>query len=501
MINKLYFVVLLLLTKFNFAQKQDNNWIFDDGVGINFSNLSTPLVFNTGLKSYGSESLASISDKNGNLLFHVNAADSLINFSNYDGLFSDIYTANHILMPNGDSIVGYNSATQGSLIIPFPDDSINYYVFGINANPVLTGYANGLYYSVVDMSLNNNLGDVSLKNIQIYNGYLTEKLTACKHGNGRDWWIIAHDYNNNRFIKFLITPSGISNPIYQNIGTIFSNNGTTGQMVFNKYGTRLALVGDPNIINIFNFDRCTGILSNFISIPATFTFFPNALYGCSISSNGNIIYISTADSLFQYNLVAPNILASKTLIWSDTNPYTYIGQHQYAPNNKIYIAGNYDAGGPPPNNSYVSFNMNLSVINEPDSVGTACNFTPLSFNLNGNRCMFGLPNMPNYNLNAYEGSPCDTLLALENLQNQFSNISIYPNPSKDFITINYKLASNQKVVFSLHNSIGQTILTKKLSSLYGTLKINTQNITEGIYFWQVKSENNSFQNGKIVLLK
>ena len=66
-------------------------------------------------------------------------------------------------------------------------------------------------------------------------------------------------------------------------------------------------------------------------------------------------------------------------------------------NNKIYVS--ITAWGYP-NNVYDTIIMNLSVINNPDSLGTACNFAPYSFNLSGKRAYPGLPNIPNYGLSA-----------------------------------------------------------------------------------------------------
>ncbi|MBK8846993.1 MAG: hypothetical protein IPO27_10775 [Bacteroidetes bacterium] len=56
-------------------------------------------------------------------------------------------------------------------------------------------------------------------------------------------------------------------------------------------------------------------------------------------------------------------------------------------------------------------NENLSVINEPDSLGAKCDYQPFSFYLGGKRTYYGLPNNPNYELGPLLGSACDTLSA------------------------------------------------------------------------------------------
>ncbi|MBL0341878.1 MAG: hypothetical protein IPP71_13625 [Bacteroidetes bacterium] len=47
---------------------------------------------------------------------------------------------------------------------------------------------------------------------------------------------------------------------------------------------------------------------------------------------------------------------------------------------------------------YNMYNMNLSVINQPDSLGATCDFQPYSFYLGGKRTYVGLPNNPDYEL-------------------------------------------------------------------------------------------------------
>jgi hypothetical protein len=77
----------------------------------------------------------------------------------------------------------------------------------------------------------------------------------------------------------------------------------------------------------------------------------------------------------------------------------------------ILTAFDENFGWPYPDTStaYTTINNNLSVINYPDSLGTACDFQPFSFNLGAGRTYFGLPNNPDYELGAWVGSPCDTL--------------------------------------------------------------------------------------------
>jgi hypothetical protein len=93
-----------------------------------------------------------------------------------------------------------------------------------------------------------------------------------------------------------------------------------------------------------------------------------------------------------------------------------MGDLKLAPDNKIYLSMCYvDTFGtyfPYLPTMYNSYNMNLSVINSPDSAGLACDFQPWSFYLGGKRTYWGLPNNPDYDLPALAGSPCDTLVGV-----------------------------------------------------------------------------------------
>src|SRR4051812_29126241 len=89
---------------------------------------------------------------------------------------------------------------------------------------------------------------------------------------------------------------------------------------------------------------------------------------------------------------------------------------------------------PFPDSVYNSINMNLCVINNPDSLGQACDFQPHSFYLGGYRSYAGLPNNPQYDLGPVIGSGCDTITSTINVESQLS-IGVYPNPFSNEFTV------------------------------------------------------------------
>ncbi len=176
-----------MLTFMTYGQNEANIWYFGDKAGIDFNDPCNPIVLNNGLNSNAFEGTSTISDTlTGQLLFYT------------DGY--KIYNKNHIQMSNGN--LNSNSATQ-NLIIRKPKSNSVFYVFTpeIQGNIFNNNY--GLRCAIVDLTLDGGLGDVINNNTQILlNSPLTEKITAVKHSNGTDIWLICHTYNDNNFKVF-----------------------------------------------------------------------------------------------------------------------------------------------------------------------------------------------------------------------------------------------------------------------------------------------------------
>ncbi|MBI5540759.1 MAG: hypothetical protein HY951_11910 [Bacteroidia bacterium] len=293
-----------------------------------------------------------------------------------------------------------------------------------------------LYFSIVDLSYNNGLGKVTTKNSLLYNtNEVAEKLIAVRHANGRDWWLIFHQRNTDVFVKYLILNDVILGPFTQVIGSAYTSSfgGDMGEMVASADGDKIVATNLWGVIDLFDFDRCTGTLSNWVDLG--YNHFIN-YSGCAFSPKGNRLYITQADSLFQFDLTATSIVNSRQTIWVNPYPNDHdICQMQLGPDGKIYIAN--VSGTSFPNTIFDTINMNLSVINEPNGLGTACYFQPNSFYLGGRRSYAGLPNMPNYNLGALEGSPCDTITQVESIKikDKSGEALVFPNPAREFLTV------------------------------------------------------------------
>ncbi|MFM7177386.1 MAG: hypothetical protein ACKO0X_08205, partial [Bacteroidota bacterium] len=477
-LNRFIYVglVILLFSTASFSQNQNSVWCFGDSAGIDFSNLSAPVPIHSNIKSRGSA--ASISDGNGNLLFSTSYNTDILNAGVQGG---EVYDRNNQIMPNGDNLK-YGGWYQEALIIPFPGDSTKYYIFHIG----VTDYY-GLYYSTVDITLNGGFGDVVQKNVQLNNLKADDGMTAVKHGNGRDWWVLFRhmEYPNNEMWLFLVTPQGVQPPVVQNVGTITQTNSI--RYDFSPIGNKLSAVAYSGLFELYDFDRCSGT----ITLDTTVT--PMGLgpnyerVSSAFSPNQRFVYISTNgyysyNKLIQFDLQAPDIALSADTIWQDSLPFEGGGYLGLAPDQKIYWSCSWSDGinfnYPYPDSTHNIYTDNLSVINFPDSQGVYCNFTPFSFYLGGNRTYYGLPNNPNYAMPALSGSPCDSLTSLVDLiQQQLPTMYIAAGPQITFINANG--LNGKKFKLRVYDMLGKINYSEdgKISSQFFTRDLSISNFT------------------------
>ncbi len=347
-----------------------NNWYFGYGAGVSFNTLVPTSITSAGPINT-LEGVATISDAAGNLLFST------------DGI--QVFNSNNLQMPNGFGLWGDPSSTQSGVIVPNPANASQYYLFTVAA----VAGANGIAYSVVDMSLNGGLGDVTtIKNVQLLTP-AAEKITAVRHCNGTSYWIICHHWGTDAFYSYLVSASGIAAPIISNAGSIYngSTNATIGYLKASPDGQRLAAAIDwvpNNNVELFDFDNSTGIISNAIYIPTG-----GGGYGVAFSPDNTKLYIGfeSAAELIQYDLTASNIGNTAYTVHSAFSSY---GAAQLGPDGKIYAT--YNSGY-------------LGIVNNPNVAGVGCNYDPIGVPLTAGTGAFGLPNFPDNLLSAAFGIP------------------------------------------------------------------------------------------------
>ena len=203
---------------------------------------------------------ASICDSAGNLLFY--AGDPYVPYWLTGSTYKQGYVVNmqHQMMENGDTIVG-TLWYQEMVIVPNPANNQQFYLF---SSGITTTTNPGFYYSIIDLSYNGGLGKVIQKNVQLQNFPVNDGLAAVRHGNGRDWWVVHKQYvpggYSDEVYVYLINPSGISSLPLQHIGRLSQTN--TLRLKFCDSGSKLVSTDSNHFIELFDFDRCSGLLSN-----------------------------------------------------------------------------------------------------------------------------------------------------------------------------------------------------------------------------------------------
>jgi PKD repeat protein len=412
------------------SQNQCTNWYFGNQAGVTFVN-GAPAVSSTGILSTD-EGCSTMSDTNGNLLFYT------------DGI--SVWNALNSQMSNGFSLMGNSDATQAALIVKVPLSQNLYYIFTVTneANP------NGLRYSIVDMSLNGGLGNVTSKNILMQTP-TTEKITAVKHANSNDIWIITHDWLSNAFRCFLLTATGINpNSVISNIGTIHNGStwNTNGYMKASPNGKKLA-VAICHFINkfeLFDFNDSSGVVSNVVSFPS----YPATIgaYGIEFSPDGTKLFgsIISSPKIYQFNLCAGSsaaIINSATII--GTSP-DWLCALQLAPDGKIYVAR--------------CFTGYLGVINNPNGLGMTCNYIDSGFSLGTKTANLGLPAFESSLFSSLkEVDRCSgdtTFFYLNNLNNITSVVWNFNDPSSGIY--NTSTLFNPYHVFANPGTYGVSII-------------------------------------------
>ncbi len=357
MVMKKYIYTFVLLHVFNtsICQKQANIWYFGQNSGLDFNSGIAQVLEDGALSTF--EGVSSISDYNGNLLFYT------------DGM--TVYNKNHSIMSNGSGLAGHSSSTQSGVIVPLPLSGTRYLVFTVDYV-----YNSGdLCFSVVDMSLNGGLGAVVIKNTFLQTSS-AEKITAVKHSNEQDIWIVIHERGNNVFRSYLVTKDGVAaSSVESHSGPSLGTNGEQGYLKISPDGSTLAMASyHDRRIDVSAFNNSTGQVTHRFGFD-----YPDATYGVEFSKDSKLLYASVSYDLKQIYQIH---LSNQTNILIATLGSALPGALQLGPDGKIYVARY---------NRPTNATKYLGVINNPDIAGIGCNYVDEAIYLKSGSSTAGLP--------------------------------------------------------------------------------------------------------------
>jgi PKD domain len=222
-----------------------------------------------------------------------------------------------------------------------------------------------------------------------------------RHANGRDWWVVAAKQYSNKYHFVLLGPEGASTQS-QTIGQP-TWSGAGGEIVFSPDGSKMARFNTRDDLRLFDFDRCTGTLSNPRHVPIQDDADNKISAGLAFSLDGRFLYAAEVTRILQFDLHAPDLAASMTTVAEAEPPLCFlsgsIGYLELGPDGIIY-------GRP------LSGQNCMHRILHPERPATECqlqqNYYQLEYPYKN------LPHFPNFRLGPLDGSTCDSL-GLDNL--------------------------------------------------------------------------------------
>lgn len=355
-------VVLIILANLAYTQEHALNWYFGTQAGLSFKTYPPTTLTDGAIVQR--EGNATISDKEGNLLFYSNG--------------SVVWNKKHQKMKNGTGLMGQQIAAQSCIIAQQPKHPNIYYLFTVSDWQNNSG---SLSYSIIDMSKENGLGEVVVKNT-LMNSKCREQISAVYANPQGDVWILSHEKNTDFFVNYKLTEDGISaSPVRSKVGTVFSGKNRYGQLKFSADGTKVcsSLGGDPkNNVQLYDFDQETGKLSNAKIIVKEGVF---DAYSSEFSPNGKVLYVSSFNKsdLFQFDLSLNSekaIQKSKYNLSKDSDVKSCL---QIGYDHKIYVSKNNQS--------------EIGVINNPNNLKDGCSYDNSGVILPpGSKCRLGFPN-------------------------------------------------------------------------------------------------------------
>jgi hypothetical protein len=491
--KKLFFLFCLIpFSKENGYSQAKRGLVWVSGYSGNTINFTNATI-KTKLGIYGNKFFhtgnSNICDSDGNVIL---ASDG---FSIYDSLGN--------YLDNGDTLVpldyfinqsGTNIGSQTSIFLPMDSDKY-YFVTPTFSNIRFADcQANNnchfdlLLYNVINMKANGGAGKVVQRMIPLMQNAQLRKtqMMACRHSNGKDWWLLKQEGDSANVHKFLFTQDSVYDKGVQVINEpVWGQWDIRGQSAFSNDGNLYATTShgsSTGLILIAAFDRCYGELYNSYTIqmpwgsqhiPTDTTLMERLSVGLAFSLNNKFLYVISMSNVYQYDLhdstwfhVAG--IDTSALQFQDYET-AYLG-----PDKKVYI-GNFGGGS-----------KQMSVIDSPDVKGAGCNFCPRCLRLDslGSFGIVGTPPcMPNYGLGEQECWP----LAVDQYANEaISQLNIYPNPVSTDLTLEYFAKNHDLLSYEIYNTIGQSMMKGKLQPNRKTV-VNVSDLPNGVYFLKCAS--------------
>jgi hypothetical protein len=425
-------IVLFFLPLSLFAQNHDNTWIMGgssvNGIfdGFQWGTMIVEFDHDPFMVRYDSaitldRTSSIISDQDGKLLMYSNGQSvhnafhrpvPMLDTISYSTYWENFNYPNYL--PNGGNWISGFPIRKGVMMLPSftPNEYIVFSIRRIDLpdDNVDAHRTTSLMSTEVRFDNATPQGKVIYKERLLSDGFFQGGFSACRHANGRDWWIVHNAEYNAALYVFLYTPDGINlintftdvTKVNERQTFVVGNFSRDGSLYVTAEQT-----GDLEKIlhlTIYDFDRRTGTLNR----KEYKTIFPQLiLYGSvEFSHSGKYLYIANGQHVFQYDITKNEILPTEKIVATyDGSVFAYVeggpatnlffSSMTLGPDGRIYCI--------PPGGV-----RSMHVIDYPDEAGEAATVIQNKFKL---PCQIfnSIPSFPNYRLGPLDGSACDTL--------------------------------------------------------------------------------------------
>ena len=318
-------------------------------------------------------------------------------------------------------------------------------------------------------------------------------IVACRHANGRDWWIIKTGMYHNKFYRGLLNPYGLEMKAFETESSS-ERHLNSNRCHFSNDGKRFVMYSPwPTAkVYLYDFDRCNGEISNPVVHNIQSFLLGTINYSC-LSPDGSKMYFYR----YPYLPDAGDIAIIQ---------YDFETQQTYT-----LIEGNGLVPFTSPNGQQVYFfsvlfdstqtisPRYLSIINNPNEFGANCElnlYTQQIPNIVG----FVPPNHAYFRLGAAQGTVCDSLGLSAEIVEDWPEISVFPNPSYGVVQL--RLAQWPGGSYTLLNSLGQQVAQATLPAT-GKEQILTlafQHLPAGLYFLTLRNPQGQVLGSKRLMI-
>jgi len=319
----LLFLLLFIRPATTLAQPQrrGNTWYFGQNNGLDFS-CGRPAKLNN-VRVSSVEGVTVLCNEQGEVLFYSNGGGTVGNIYNeFDQ--GRIWNRNQeVMLDLGTTSGGGLSSAQGVMALPDPANANRYYLFTVDHFPSLSLPTHrGLSYFKIDMAANGGLGAVVTGETRVFRP-ATECLTAARHSNGQDYWILTIDFDSRDLLAVPVTAQGVQ--------AHHRHTRTLEHFPFIlKTSPDSRYICDGQVI--YRFDPATSAISDPVILPDIYD------YGFTFSPDSRYLYTFNKQlprGVLRYDLQAPDIPASVETLADLGN--AFVRQMHIGPDGSLYF--------------------------------------------------------------------------------------------------------------------------------------------------------------------